>query len=94
MTNVLPDPDEVIGATSIAAELVRLTGHRGPGLRKLLELAADARAPALEKRGRYWVVRRRNLPALAHQLGLPLKSAAGVEVEQSTEIEPRPGRAA
>jgi hypothetical protein len=61
--------NSLIPAPLLSAELQKLTGNPGPGLRKLLELAASARLP-LEKEGRFWVCRRENLPAVATALGL------------------------
>jgi hypothetical protein len=66
---------ESIVSTQIARELVALTGQPGPGIRKLIEMAANSQLP-MEKSGRFWVCRRSRLPALAQALGLPLKVAA------------------
>lgn len=67
----MPTPDEtdLIPAPMLSAELQRLTGNPGPGIRKIIELAASARLP-LERSGRFWVCRRANLPAVAVALGL------------------------
>ncbi len=62
-------PSEKIPLPLLSAELLRLTGDAGPGVRRLHELAAGARLP-LEKEGRFWVCRRDNLAAVAAALGL------------------------
>jgi hypothetical protein len=67
--------DDLIPSAQLATEFIRLTGNPGPGVRKVLQLAADGRLPLEYSRGR-WFARRSMLPELAHALGLNVRAAA------------------
>ena len=69
--------NEWIPLPELSAVIRDLTGHPGPGYRRLHLLAMDgAISPPVEKlRGR-WGCYRSNLRALVVALGLPLRSGA------------------
>ena len=68
-------PDVFIPSTEIAGQLLALTGETGPGVRKLLELAANAKIP-MERSGRFWGCYRSRLPEMARALGIQPKVTA------------------
>ncbi len=69
--------NDFIPITQCSRELLELTGNPGPGYRRLLVLAADAKiTPPMQQRSSRWGCLRRDIPALAAALGLPVTSRA------------------
>jgi hypothetical protein len=71
--NAVSDADERIPVSHVPGELKTMTEDEEsvPGHRALVQRANDAiLAPPLERSGRFWFCRRKNLPWLAAKLGL------------------------
>ncbi len=72
----MPTPNDFVTITRVSGELQRLTGHPGPGYRRLLILSADAViSPPMEQRSGRWGCLRGDIPALAAALGLTIPAA-------------------
>ena len=85
MATLNPTPD--IPLPNLSVELLALTGDRGPGYRKLLELALDGVIPTVQRKNRRYVAEA-DLPAIAAALGLTPTAASQVRGRVGAYAEP------
>jgi hypothetical protein len=72
---VIDDGDQIIWVSHLPGELREVSDDPPPKHRDLVQRANDAEiAPPMERFGRFWGCRRRNVPKLAEALGLEMKS--------------------
>jgi hypothetical protein len=78
--------DDFIPIPRLSLAIRQMTGKDGPGYRKLHMLACDGKIPA-QQVGRFWSVKRSDLPAVIAALGL-LPRPIPLHVSRSSRIAP------
>lgn len=69
--------NDLIRLADLSAKLQELTGDRGPGYRKVLELALDAAFPSVLIGNRRYV-REPDMPGIVHAVGLTMTADRAV----------------